>query len=312
MYAIGIDIGGTKVAVGIVDAAGQLHSQTIIPTDLERSPREMIEEIIETVEQLIQQSHIPLEQLVGIGIGAPGPLDAKKGCITCPPNLPRWIHVPIVEWFKERFSFPVFLENDANAAALAEKWVGSAKESEHFIYLTISTGIGAGLYLDGKLFTGARGNAGDIGHIVIDPSYGKCTCGQKGCLEWIASGTAIARRGSEIMGTPLSTKEVFQLYQQGEPKIVPFIHEVFNAIGVGCVTLINLFDPEKIVIGGGVSEVGAPLFEAVQSYIHSYALNPDGCKIQVVPASLRQHAGVIGAAAVFFKKKGEKQHDLSC
>jgi glucokinase len=303
-YAIGIDIGGTKVAVGIVEGTGKLLHYTILSTDLEITPVQMIRQISLAVGELIVESGIEEEQIVGIGIGAPGPLDARRGRITCPPNMPKWLDVPIVAELSEAFSYPILLDNDANAATLAEKWIGAAQDSEHFVYLTISTGIGAGLYLDSKLISGSRGNAGDVGHVVVDPSKGTCACGQKGCLEWVASGTAIARQGSELMGTELTTQEVFELYQAGNTKITALIDDVFTAIGVGCVTLINLFDPEKIVIGGGVSQVGEPLFKEVQRYVSQYALNPSGRETQVVPASSRQDAGMIGAAALILQNQG--------
>ena len=134
----------------------------------------------------------------------------------------------------------------------------------------------------------------------MDPSYGQCLCGQYGCFETIASGTAIAKRGSEIIGKDLSTKEVFDLYAEGNPEIVNYIEGVFKMIGVACVTIINTFDIEKIVIGGGVSKVGDPLFDAIRSYVSQYALNPPGRKTEIVPAKLDQSSGVIGAAALCF------------
>ncbi|WP_226038498.1 ROK family protein [Aquibacillus saliphilus] len=299
-YSIGVDIGGTKVAIAIVDHHGVVVGQTVIPTDLSIKPEKMITIINETIAKLIKDNSITSEYVKGIGIGAPGPLNSKDGIISCPPNLSNWIDIPIVEQVQEYFSFPVILENDANAAALAEKWLGAAQENNNFAYVTISTGIGAGLFVDGKLLGGSRGNAGDIGHTVVDPSYGQCPCGQFGCLEFIASGTAIARRGSEIAGKQLSTKQVFDLYNQDHKEIKAYVEDVFRIIGVACVSLINTIDPEKIVIGGGVSKVGAPLFDAVRTYVSQYALNPGGRKTEIVPAVLDQNAGVIGAAALSF------------
>jgi glucokinase len=299
IYAVGVDIGGTKVAVGIVDSSGRVIRKHVLPTDLHVSAEEMVERISRAISQLIGEAGIS-PQIAGIGIGAPGPLDAKNGVLTCPPNLPGWVNVPIAEMFQRTFGLPVLLENDANAAALAEKWVGAAQDSDHFIYMTISTGIGAGLFLDGKLVTGFRGNAGDIGHIVIDPAYGTCPCGQQGCFEWIASGTAIARQASQLIGSRVTAKEAFQLYRENHPAIKPLMEQIFSKIGVGCVTLVNLFDPEQIVIGGGVSQVGEPLFAAVRTYVNRYALNPSGRQTRIVPARLREESGLIGAAALLF------------
>jgi glucokinase len=299
-YVVGIDIGGTKVAIGVVDESGKVLADCILPTDLRLHPTEMVDKISEAINDLVKKQKNTEEKIRGIGIGAPGPLDAIRGVITCPPNLPGWTDFSIVEEFKKKFNLPIVLENDANAATLAEKWVGAAQSNHSFVYITISTGIGSGLYMNGKLISGAKGNAGDIGHIVIDPSKGTCTCGQKGCFEWVASGPAIARQASEMMGQPLTTKQAFQLFEERHPKIVPLVEEVFQHIGMGCVTIINMLDPQVIVIGGGVSEVGDRLFNSVQQYINRYALNPAGRQTRVIRSALRQHAGLIGAASLLF------------
>src|SRR5690625_4475071 len=299
--SIGVDIGGTKVAIGIVNETGLVKEQSIIPTDLSISPFDMISKINVEIKNIITQAGLKQEDITGIGIGAPGPLDSKNGMILCPPNLPTWKDIPIQKWVEDEFSIPVKLENDANAAALAEKWIGAGQKNDDFIYMTVSTGIGSGIISDGKLLHGRKGNAGDVGHIVIDPSFGQCVCGQYGCLEWIASGTAIARQGSEIMEQQLSTKEVFDLYFQGEPRIVQLIEKVFRVLGVACVNLTNTFDTEKIVIGGGVTQVGKVLFNSIQEYVQQYALGDQRRKTEIVPAQLNQNAGVIGAAALCFK-----------
>lgn len=300
-YAIGVDIGGTKVAIGLVGENGEVQAERTIGTKLDIPPEQMTDQICQTVQEMVDESGLKLEHCAGIGIGAPGPLDPGSGKITCPPNLPSWAGFAIVERFKQHFQLPIRLENDASAAALAEKWVGAAQENDNFIYITISTGIGAGIYTAGKLFTGSSGNAGDVGHFVIDPSTGQCTCGQKGCFEYLASGTAIARRASELLGRSVTTKEVFELYQAKHLQITAFVEATFEYIGMGCVTLINIFDPEKVVIGGGVSQVGAPLFDAVRSYVERFALNPSGRKTKIVPARLHKNVGLIGAAALILR-----------
>ncbi|HLR69364.1 MAG TPA: ROK family protein [Virgibacillus sp.] len=297
-YSVGVDIGGTKVSIAIVDSAGQMIKQSKISTNVTIPPKEMINQISQEMERIIKLSGIPLQSIIGIGIGAPGPIDISKGMIVSPPNLTNWVDIPIVEWFKEKWSLPIFLDNDANAAALGEKWIGAARNNKDFVYVTISTGIGAGIFVDGKILHGRKGNAGDIGHIVVDPSFGKCVCGQYGCIESIASGTAIAKRGSEIMGEELSTKDIFDLYVKGHADIVPFLDRIFYTLGTVCVTIINLYDTEKIIIGGGVSNVGALLFDRIEEYVCQYALNQFGRKTTIVPAKLGQEAGVVGAAAL--------------
>ncbi|SDQ19301.1 ROK family protein [Virgibacillus salinus] len=301
-HAIGVDIGGTKVAIAIVDEAGNILTESVIPTDLSIPAIKMVGKINNEIEQVIKRTGIPMEQLIGIGIGAPGPLDSKNGIITSPPNLSGWIDVPITQIVEQHFSIPVSLENDANAAAMAERLIGAAQENDNFAYITVSTGIGAGIVAEGKLLRGLKGNAGDIGHTVVDPSFGKCTCGQYGCLEWIASGTAIARQGSAIIGKDISTKDVFNLYFNGNKEIIRLIEKVFRVLGVACVSVINTFDTEKIVIGGGVSKVGDPLFQSIQAYVSEFALNETGRQTEIVPAKLEQSSGVIGAAALCFAR----------
>ncbi len=313
-YSIGVDIGGTKVAIAIVNQNGEIMQGKVIPTDLTISAEKMITGICDEIKQLIAQSTVLEKEMIGIGIGAPGPLDSKNGMITCPPNLQTWRDIPIQQLVQQSFSIPVTLENDANAAALAEKWIGAGKGNDDFTYITVSTGVGSGIVADGKLLRGRKGNAGDIGHTVVDPSFGQCACGQYGCLESIVSGTAIAKRGSEIMNEDLTSKEIFDLYAAWDSKIVDYIESVLRVLGVACVSIINTLDPEKIVIGGGVSKVGAPLFDSVQAYVNQYALNPTGRQTEIVPAQLGENAGVIGAAALCFEvsEKTASSQEAQC
>jgi len=297
-YAIGIDIGGTKTAIGLVDANGLVLARTTLPTD-SASPSHMVDEIAAATNKLLADAAIPAAKLQGIGLGAPGPLNTKRGIIAEPPNLRDWWGFPVVDAFRRHYDLPIAFENDATAAALAERWIGAAKHADHFVYVTISTGIGAGIFSHGRLITGSTGNAGDIGHIVIDPAAGLCPCGQRGCFEYIASGTAIARMASALVGRPVTAKEAFELaLSGGNAAVEELVRRAFRYIGIGCVTLINTFDPEMIVIGGGVSQVGAPLFDAVIGYVEQNALNPSGRKTAILPAALSQDAGLIGAAAL--------------
>ncbi|CAM3980507.1 ROK family protein [Paenibacillus alkaliterrae] len=291
--AVGIDIGGTKIAYGFVDQQGTVLAKGSLKTDLSVSPSEMTERMASAVKQLAEQNGLSLEAMKGIGVGAPGPLDTRNGKLTCPPNLKSWWDFPVVEALGSHLPLPIKMENDATAAALAEKWLGAAQDTEHFIFITISTGIGAGIYLHGKLITGSTGNAGDAGFMIVDPDGTP--------WELVASGTAITRQATELLGRDVTSKEAFELAAQGDPQMSELIDRVFGYIGMGCVSLINLLDPNKIVIGGGVSQVGDPLFSAVQQYVSKHALNPSGRQTAIVPAQLQQDAGLIGAAALIQK-----------
>lgn len=298
--AIGIDIGGTKTAVGIVNQQGELLTKHTIPTDLSVSPNIMMKRINTTIQQLLNELKMTKDEIKGVGVGAPGPIDSKQGKIVCPPNLPSWKGFELVENLKKRIGLAVKLENDASAASLAEMWIGAAQEAKDYIYMTVSTGIGAGIIINGNLVTGASGNAGEIGHMVIDPSYGKCKCGQKGCLEWIASGTAIARQGTKLLKREVTAEEVFTCYFNGDVQIVKMVNAIFERLGMACVSLINLFDVNLIVLGGGVSKVGHPLVNSIENYIKEHALNPKGKQTQVKQASLGDDVGIIGAAALVY------------
>lgn len=298
-FALGIDIGGTKTAIGLISDTGQVQAKLSLPTDQAVSPEVMVDRIAEAVFGMLGEQNVKETELLGIGVGAPGPLNTKEGKIAEPPNLPSWWDFPVVSSLQRHFTVPIKLENDATAAALAEKWLGAAQDAEHFVFITISTGIGAGIYSHGRLITGATGNAGDVGHFVVDPSVeGTCVCGQQGCWEYVASGTAIARQASALLGREVSSKEAFDLAAAGDAPMNELVERAFKNIGIGCVTLINTLDPEKLIIGGGVSQVGAPLFDAVRDYVSRYALNPSGRKTPIVPAALQQDAGLIGAAAL--------------
>jgi glucokinase len=303
MYTLGIDIGGTKVALAIVTTQGTVIGRDKLATDQTIEPKEMIDTIATHAKHLLSAHNIKESELYGIGIGAPGPLDSARGMITYPPNLPRWRNVPIVKFMATHFSVPIRLENDASAAAVAEHTFGASKGYNDSLYVTISTGIGAGIISGNTIISGSKGNAGDIGHMVIDPSFGECVCGQYGCFEHSCSGTAISREASKLKGTDISTEEAFRLYETQDTDIVPYLDIVIERMGIAFVSLINTLDPEIIVIGGGVSQAGDRLFEPIRQYVKRYTLNKEAGDTPIVPAKLNQEAGVIGAAALVFPLK---------
>ncbi|WP_141500227.1 ROK family protein [Paenibacillus luteus] len=288
--AVGIDIGGTKIAFGFVDEQGAVIAKGSLKTDLTVEPAVMLTRVADAVKELAEQNGLAIETLKGVGVGAPGPLNTLKGELTCPPNLKSWWGFPVVAELKKHLPLPIKMENDATAAALAEKWIGAAQDSEHFIFITISTGIGAGIFMHGKLLTGSTGNAGDAGFMIMDEAGTP--------WEVVASGTAVARQATELLGREVTSKEAFELAAQGDVQMSELVNRVFKSIGMGCVSLINILDPSKIVIGGGVSQVGDPLFSAVKAYVSKHALNPSGRETAIVPALLQQDAGLIGAAAL--------------
>jgi len=278
MTVLGVDLGGTKIAAARVNEGAEvLHSIT-----LETRAAEGFETSITQLHRAIEQCLTG--EVSAIGIAAPGPLDPRTGVILNPPNLPGWRDIPLAELVARRYELPCRVENDANAAGLAETLWGAARGCRHVFYATLSTGIGSGIILDGKIYHGAHGAAGEGGHVTIDwRSSAICNCGTPGCIEALASGTAIARRGRRpedlVAGDPL-------------------LEEICRMLAAWLGSVISLLDPEIIVIGGGVSKIGGPLFARLHDLVPGRTINQFAARTPIVPAELGDHAGLLGAAAV--------------
>lgn len=288
---VGVDLGGTNVRVALVDKQGAIVKILQAPTEAEKGYHQVIEKISSMIEKVKADQKID-----GIGIGAPGPIDFRKGIILNPPNLPGWDNVPLVDIFSERFGVSVFLNNDANVAALAEAKVGSGMGHESVFYITVSTGIGGGLVIDGQLFNGARGYAGEVGNMIIDPNGYQHSNMNKGSFEGLASGTSIGRRAEREYGIIGGAIQVFTLAGDGDERAIKIIDETVANLAMGIANIAHTLNPELFVMGGGVMEskefILAPLQEKVKEYLF-----PDLAKsIRIVPASLSGKAGVIGAA----------------
>jgi glucokinase len=234
--------------------------------------------------------------VVAIGIGSPGPLDLKKGMVLFAPNINGMINAPIVDALQERIKYKVVLENDANAAGYAEHLYGAARDLESSIYITISTGIGGGLFVEDRVIRGATGAAGEVGHMTILPDGPICGCGHYGCWEAVASGRAIAREGSFSFHENLSTQEVFKRAQKGDHRALQIIDNAARFTGLALSNLQKVFDPNGFVIGGGLSQTGAFYFDKVAVAAKRYSRDfPD---VVIRMAELGTDAGVIGAASV--------------
>lgn len=310
---IGIDLGGTKISTALVDAAGQIIAHDYRETQADKGQAVVIDRMIDAARQVMEQADVSKEQVSAVGVGAPGPLDIRAGVVVAPPNLPGWRDVPLKELLEERLGIETFLENDANAAALAEHRFGAGRGSEHVIYVTVSTGVGGGLILDGKLYHGTEGAAGEVGHITVLPNGPLCGCGNRGCLEALASGAAIAKRAREVVARGLETrmndlsgddparitaKLVAQAAEQGDFEAQKILSEAMTYLGIGMASLVNLFNPQIIVIGGGLSNLGERLLEPVRRGIVRHAFVASARTARVVLAELGDKAGVLGAAAV--------------
>lgn len=291
-YAIGVDLGASKTAVGICNSEGVILAKNTRPTGVP-------EELPEQIQALLAEAHFSLKKIRGIGVGAVGPLDIQMGTILRTPNLPAWRGTPIVKLLKRAFGLPVVLDNDANAAALAELKFGHRKKD--FIYLTLSTGIGGGIVIDGKLYRGATGNAGEVGHMLIESSLSapRCGCGKRGCLEALASGNAIAKRAKKVLKLKHASAElVFQKVRAGDTKARKIIEEAAFYLGVGLANLAEIFDPELIVLGGGLTKSWELFEKIVQRTLKRYARQAP----KLALTKLGDDNVLIGAAALVFSQ----------
>lgn len=297
--AIGIDIGGTKIALGRVTHEGNIVESLKIPFEKSLSPKDMMSIILDNAKGLVD------DQTIGIGFGVPGPLNLSQGKMGNPPNLQSWHDFQIESYINHHTELCFKIENDANAAAMAEHLYGQAVRLKNSIYVTISTGIGAGIIINDALLSGSNGNAGEIGHISVDPhSEIICgTCGQCGCLENLASGTAISLLLSKKLDRTITSEEAFNLYRSGNIEAQYVINSAINYLSQAFITLINLFDPDIITIGGGVSQNSDIILPKINDYISKFALSEKGRNVKVVPSLLSNNLGIIGAASLILNKQ---------
>lgn len=312
-YYIGIDVGGTKVLTALADKKGLILKKVEKPTEADKGEETIISNIKKSIDCVINNSPIKKEEVKRIGIGSPGPLDLEKGIIIENSNL-SWTNVPIVKILEDMTGIPVILENDANAAALGEKHFGAGREADNIVYLTISTGIGGGIIIDKKIFHGGKGNAGEVGHMTLIPdSNYQCGCGNYGCFEAVASGTAIARRGREVLQK--DEDSLIKEYSDNDPDQInaPLIAaaaragdeqaiEIFNLtgrlLGIGISNVVNLFDPEIVVLGGGVMHAKDLFIEELRATLQERALKSNLENLKVKEVGLGKDTGVMGAIAV--------------
>ncbi|MFA6549646.1 MAG: ROK family protein, partial [Candidatus Margulisiibacteriota bacterium] len=260
---IGIDLGGTKIAAVLANERGKILTDINIPTEAYKGREHVIGVIKKAAYTLIKGQKAKIK---AIGIGVPGPILYNKGIVIDPPNLPGWKRVNLKKILEKEFHVPVFVDNDANCAALAEAYFGAGKNARHFIYITVSTGIGGGIIIDRKLYRGAIGAAGEFGHMIIDSKGFTCGCGNVGCFEALASGTAIKKRsGMDAIAVELAAR-------QGDKKALAVIAETAHYLSIGIANLVNIFNPELVIVGGGVSKMRELLFTPVRQEFKKYAL----------------------------------------
>ncbi len=308
---LAIDLGGTKIAAAIVSGDGKITAREYWPTLAQEGPQAVIGRIISAIEHLLHQSGMELPQLHGISLAAAGALDIHRGIVTLSPNLPGWHDVPLRDIIREKFRTPTFLVHDATAAALGEYHFGAGRGTKNLIYVTVSTGIGGGIIINGKLYQGATGSAGEVGHMTIDVDGPKCNCGNYGCLEMFASGTAVAREAvrrirlgeqSSLSGLAkgkledITAEMVDQAARNGDSLAADILLQAARYLGIGMASLVNILNPEMIILGGGMSRMGDRLLGPVRQVINERAYPVSAQAVRLVTAQLGGDAEVVGAA----------------
>lgn len=324
MNIIGIDLGGTKILGVLADENGKIAAHVRYPTEAAEGLEAVVDRIAATIKELS-----PDGGLDALGLGIPGPLDPVKGMVYDPPNLPGWTDVPLRDMIRERIGapaeLPIVLVNDANAAALGEFHFGAGAQYrgsgpiKHLVYLTISTGVGGGVIADGKLLLGQTGMAAELGHIVIDLYGPRCPCGNRGCLEALASGTALAREGSMAVKARRTTSMsaavngdseqvtaeiVVKAAQDGDHEACALMEREGLLVGVGVTSCIHSFNPQLVVLGGGVANAGALLFDPVRATVADRVMLAYHDTYEIVRAALGGNSGALGAVAATFDELG--------
>ncbi|TBH17538.1 glucokinase [Thermus thermamylovorans] len=298
MRVVGLDLGGTKIAAGVFDGE-RLLSRVVLPT-----PKEGGEGVVGALAGAVARAEAEAGvRGEAIGLGTPGPLDFREGVIRFTPNIPGLVNFPIRHLLERTTGRPVYLENDANAAALAEHHLGAARGEASSLFLTVSTGIGGGVVLGGRVLRGERGQGGELGHLTLLPGGPVCGCGLEGCLEALAAGRALEREAGYAYGRPVDTKALFQLFREGEAKAERILLQGARYVGLGLASLVKAFDPGAVVVGGGLA-LNAPqayweaLEEAYRHYLAGWEAPP------LRRALLGGDAGLLGAALAAYLEVG--------
>lgn len=301
--ALALDIGGTKLAVGVVTSDGAVHGSRVIPTHKHEGPEAILTRLFDLGEEAIAAAGLGPVGSVGISCG--GPLDSESGVLTGPLHLPGWIDIPITRIATERFGVPAWLVNDASAGMLAEHRIGAARRADIAIYLTISTGMGGGAIVNGGLLHGAAGNGGEFGHVMVKPGDRPCSCGRRGCIEAYASGSSIAARARDLVASgtptvlaevdPLRSEEVVAAVRAGDAAATRLWDETTTLLAQAITDMTNTFEPDVVVLGGGVTRAGSLLLDPIRDAVARDAIAPAAAAVHIELAELAGAVCVVGA-----------------
>ncbi|MDD4526655.1 MAG: ROK family protein [Candidatus Margulisbacteria bacterium] len=322
-YIIGLDIGGTKIAAAIADDKGKIITSINTPTQAKKGAEVVTNQLSSVIKELLKNAGVHIQDVKTIVLGIPGQITKSKGVVIIAPNIKGWENYPLRDKVQKDFpNTPIIVENDANCAAMGELYFGSEKDYKNIVFLTVSTGVGGGIIIDRKLYSGKNTMAGEIGHMPLnlttDTEF-KCGCGRIGCFEAYASGVNMAKRASKKIMKLKTTKDDYgkitlelsasnrskitsivlnHAAKQGDKFAQDIIEENAYYIGIGCVNIINILDPEAIIIGGGVSKIGDILFKAIRKTVQEHLSMVKNVKTEIIPATLGTDAGLLGTIAV--------------
>ena len=313
-YFVGLDVGGTTMKAAVVDDSGTAFPSVSLPTEPERGAEAGLETMCVAIRQAIKAAGMSLDDITAIGVATPGLMDIKLGLILDPPNLKPWRNVAVPQYIQAKFEKPVAFQNDANAAAFGEFWVGAGKEVDSFVLFTLGTGIGGGIVIGNQVLEGEHSHGGELGHMRIAlPTEGRlCGCGRRGCLEAYASATGVlgrtreetpAYRGPTVLrdllrkkGEELTAKDIFDAAATGDPLASKLVDDTAYYLALGACNAIAMVDPQMIAFGGGMIAAGPSFLQTIKDYVLRVGLDYPAGKVQIQYAQLGSDAGFIGAA----------------
>jgi glucokinase len=313
-YAVGVDLGGTNIKIGIVSQKGKLVEKTSLNSKADEGPDKVVKQIKTGIKEILANNR---KKIRGIGIGAPGVVSTKKGTVENPPNFPGWTKVNLGKIVTKEFNITCYVENDANAAAIGEMIFGAGKEYKSFVMITLGTGVGGGIIINRKLYRGEIGAAGEIGHITINYVGPRCNCGSLGCIEaYVGNNYLISKIKRDIKAAPsqkisrlvkndlnlLTPLIIQEAAENGDSYAKEIISEMGKQIGSALASVSNLMDISTFIIGGGISGFGKPLFSAINKSLYERTIISLKNRVKVLPAKLKNEAGIKGASALVFYK----------
>lgn len=297
-FIVGIDLGGTNLKVALINLNYKIISKKILSTQAFNTKALLVEGITDSVKSLLKNNMLEKKDILGVGIGLPGPVDEKSGVVHALTNIPGWKEVNLKALLSKRLGLPLFLDNDAKLMSLAEYNIGAARGFKYAVCITLGTGVGGGIIIDGNLYRGKSNVSGEIGHIPINENGPDCNCGGKACLETYIGNNRITQKAKKIFKREISLEEISALAEKGNKLALEVWSYVGKQLGIALVGVVNLLNPDCIVVGGGVANADKSLFKKLREVISTQAMRVQAKDVKIFKAKLGNDAGLIGAAII--------------